>query len=178
MIGSRKQCIHKSPRGREEFRNCIIFRCDIFSKPSREDRDQMKPVKMFHVLGETVEVLVTSESTNYSFCMIVQTSPPGGGPPPHVHKFEDEIFTVVEGEFEIFDGERWNKLAPGEQVHTLRNRVHTFRNCGKTPGKIHCVAIDGRLDEYLDAISQLQMPGDMPRLLDISKEYGITFVAP
>ncbi|MBS1821394.1 MAG: cupin domain-containing protein [Acidobacteria bacterium] len=138
----------------------------------------MKPVKTFNVLGETVEILVTGESTNHSFCMLVQTSPPGGGPPPHSHKFEDEIFTVVEGEFELFDGKQWNKVPPGEQVHALRNQVHTFRNCGKTPGKIHCVAIDGRLDEYLEAISPLRLPEDMARLLEISSEYGITFAAP
>jgi len=138
----------------------------------------MKPIKTFKVFGETVEILVTSESTNNSFCMLVQTSPPSGGPPPHIHKFEDEIFTVVEGDFEIFDGKQWTKVPPGEQVHTLRNQVHTFRNCGKTPGKMHCVAIDGRLDEYLEAISPLEIPRDMPRLLEISNKYGITFFPP
>jgi quercetin dioxygenase-like cupin family protein len=135
----------------------------------------MKPVKTFKVFGETVEILVTSESTNGSFCMLVQTSPPGGGPPPHSHTFEDEIFTVIEGDFEIFDGRRWTRVPPGEQVHTLRKRVHTFRNRGKTDGKMHCVAIDGRLDEYLETISPLELPRDMPRLLEISKKYGITF---
>jgi quercetin dioxygenase-like cupin family protein len=138
----------------------------------------MKPIKTFKVFGETVEILVTSASTNNSFCMLVQTSPPGGGPPPHSHSLEDEIFTVVEGDFEIFDGKQWTRLAPGEHAHALRNQPHTFRNCGKTPGKMHCVAIDGHLDEYLEAISPLEIPKDMPRLLEISKEYGIAFLTP
>jgi quercetin dioxygenase-like cupin family protein len=138
----------------------------------------MKPVKTFKVFGETVEILVTSESTNNSFCMLVQTSPPGGGPPPHFHRFEDEIFTVVEGEYEIFDDKRWTRLPPGEHAHTLRNQPHTFRNCGKTEGKMLCVAIDGRLDEYLEAISPLEIPKDMPQILEISEKYGIAFLTP
>jgi quercetin dioxygenase-like cupin family protein len=138
----------------------------------------MKPIKTFKVFGETVEILVTSEATNNSFCMLVHTAPPGGGPPPHLHRFEDEIFTVVEGEFELFDGAQWNKLAPGEHAHTVRNRPHAFRNCGKTEGKMHIVAVDGRLDKYLEAISPLDIPKDMPQLLEISEEYGISFLTP
>lgn len=138
----------------------------------------MKPVKTFKVFDETVEILVTSESTNGSFCMLVQTSPPGGGPPPHFHKYEDEIFTSLEGEYELFDGTQWAKLPPGEHVHTLRNQPHTFRNCGKTVGKIMCVAVNGRLDEYLEEISPLSVVDDMERLMEISERYGITFLPP
>jgi quercetin dioxygenase-like cupin family protein len=135
----------------------------------------MKPVKTFKVFGETIEIMVTSESTNGSFCMLVQTSPPGGGPPPHRHKYEDEIFSVMDGEFELFDGRQWSRLTPGEHVHTLRNEPHTFRNCGTIEGKIMCVAVDGRLDEYLEAISEMEMPKDMARLKEISERYGITY---
>jgi uncharacterized cupin superfamily protein len=136
----------------------------------------MKPVKTFPVFGETVEILVTSESTNHSFCMLVQTSPPGGGPPPHTHTFEDEIFSVMEGEYELFDGTQWTKMTPGEHVHTLRQKPHTFRNCGSTEGKMLCVAVNGRLDEYLEEISPLQIPKDMARVMEISERYGISFL--
>ncbi|HEY8998121.1 MAG TPA: cupin domain-containing protein [Edaphobacter sp.] len=138
----------------------------------------MTPQKTFRVFGEKVEILTTSESTKGSFCMLVQTSPPGGGPPPHVHAFEDEIFSVLEGEFELFDGREWSKVAPGQHVYTLRGQPHTFRNAGTTDGRILCIAVDGRLDEYLEAISPLEIPRDIERLMSISKEYGITFLAP
>jgi uncharacterized cupin superfamily protein len=138
----------------------------------------MRPLKTFHVFGEQVEILVTTASTNGSFCMLVQTSPPGGGPPPHLHQFEDEIFTVLEGEFELFDGERYTRLEPGVHAHTLRNQPHTFRNCGKVEGKMVCVAVGGRLDEYLESISPLEIPRDMERVLQISAEYGIHFLPP
>lgn len=139
----------------------------------------MKIVKQFKVFGEPVKVLVTSEETGGSFAAIHQTSPPGGGPPPHIHYLEDEVFTVIEGEFEIFDGVAWHKLAKGETASALRGRVHTFRNCGSTPGTIQAIIIPGTgMDNYLEKISVLTMPGDAPQLKEISDRYGIKFIAP
>jgi hypothetical protein len=34
------------------------------------------------VFGEAIEIIASSTSTNYTFVIGVQTSPPGGGPPP------------------------------------------------------------------------------------------------
>ena len=57
---------------------------------------------VIQVFGEPIEILASSTATNHAFVIGLQTSPPGGGPPPHRHLGEDEIFTVVDGEFEIF----------------------------------------------------------------------------
>ncbi|QNI36119.1 cupin domain-containing protein [Edaphobacter albus] len=138
----------------------------------------MNPRKAFKVFGENIEVLVTSEETQGTFSMIVQTSPPGGGPPPHMHRDEDEIFRVLQGEFELFDGTQWTKLQAGEYAYTLRGSVHTFRNCGTTEGKIQAIVIPGKLDRYLEAISPFNMPQDVERVLEISQDFGITFVTP
>ena len=136
----------------------------------------MTPKKTFKVLGETVEILVTSEETRGSFCILVQTSPPGGGPPPHLHEFEDEIFTPLDGDFELFDGKQWTRVPCGQSAHTLRGERHTFRNAGTADGRIQCIAIGGRLDEYLEAISPFAIPNDLPKLMEISAKYGITFL--
>lgn len=136
----------------------------------------MQPVKQFHVFGELVELLVPSSKTNGSFSQLIQTSPPGGGPPPHVHQFEDEIFRVLEGEFEFFDGTAWTRLAPGETAYKLRGQVHTFRNCGATPGRIHITVVPGRFDQYLEAVAPLEIPRDIDELMQISEIYGIRFV--
>jgi quercetin dioxygenase-like cupin family protein len=139
----------------------------------------MKIVKQFKVFGEPVKVLVTSEETGRSFAAIHQTSPPGGGPPPHIHYNEDEIFTVIEGEYEIFDGAVWHKLVKGETAYALRGQVHTFRNCGSTVGTIQAVIVPGTgMDCYLEEISALHMPDDVAQLKQISDRYGIEFITP
>ncbi len=132
--------------------------------------------KMFRVFGESVEVLVASENTRGSFSMIVQTSPPGGGPPPHRHKNEDEIFRVLEGEYELFDGKEWRKVPHDRHVYMLRGSTHTFRNCGTILGRMECIVVPGGLELYLEALSAFSMPQDAERVTEVSLEYGISFV--
>jgi quercetin dioxygenase-like cupin family protein len=106
--------------------------------------------------------------------MLVQPSPPGGGPPPHSHKNEDETFFVLEGDFEILAGGQWTKLAPGQAAQGNRGAVHTFRNAGTAEGKVLIVACPGGLENYLEEISVLSVPQDVGQILAISERYGVT----
>ena len=135
----------------------------------------MRPVKSFKVFGESIDILTTAEMTDGLSCMLVQTSPPGGGPPPHSHNNEDETFFVLEGDFEIFSGGQWKKLPPGQAAQGTRGAIHTFRNAGAADGKILIVACPGGFEKYLEEISVLSIPQDMPQLLAISDRYGVTF---
>ena len=95
----------------------------------------MSPVKTFKVFGEPVEVLVSGEMTGGLSTTLTQTSPPGGGPPPHLHLNEDETFFVLEGKYEFLRDGEWHAIAHGETVLAKRGSVHTFRNAGTTTGK-------------------------------------------
>jgi quercetin dioxygenase-like cupin family protein len=132
-------------------------------------------VKSFKVFGEPIDILTTGEMTNGRSCMLIQTSPPGGGPPPHSHQNEDETFYVLEGDFEIFSSGQWSKLALGEAVQGNRDAVHTFRNAGTTTGRMLIFASPAGLEKYLEEISVLSIPQDMPQILAISERYGIKF---
>jgi len=120
-------------------------------------------------------VLVSGEMTGGLSAMMVQISPPGGGPPPHVHLNEDETFYVLEGEFEFLKNGEWVKCAVGESCFAARGSMHTFRNSGKTDGKILVFATPAGLDRYLEEISVLTMPQDVAKLIEISDRYGISF---
>jgi hypothetical protein len=127
----------------------------------------LSPVKIFKVFGEPVEVLVSGEMTGGLSTTLTQTSPPGGGPPPHLH--------LLEGEYEFLRDGEWHAIAPGETVLAKRGSVHTFRNAGTTTGKILVFVTPAGMDKYLEEISPLTIPQDMAELLAISERYGISF---
>jgi hypothetical protein len=52
------------------------------------------------VVGDTYTVLLSGEQTAGRFAMLDMLIPPGGGPPPHRHDFE-ECFRVLEGSLEV-----------------------------------------------------------------------------
>jgi quercetin dioxygenase-like cupin family protein len=135
----------------------------------------MTAIKRFPVLGDQVDMLVTREMTGGQSATLVETSPPGGGPPPHKHQNEDETFFVIEGDYEfLVDGE-WIKASAGDSFYRSRGTVHTFRNCGTTTGRILIFVHPGGFQSYLEEISPLSVPADLPKLIEISSRYGISF---
>jgi quercetin dioxygenase-like cupin family protein len=58
------------------------------------------------VRGSKIIARVRSGDTDGEYSVVEETVPPGGGTPFHVHCLEDEIFYVLEGEFEVQSGER------------------------------------------------------------------------
>lgn len=135
----------------------------------------MSAVRNFAVFGEPVEVLVSGEMTQGLSATMLQVSPPGGGPPPHMHQNEDETFFVVEGEYEFLTANGWVKRSTGDSFYAARGSIHTFRNVGSAEGKLLVVATPAGLDTYLEEISVLAIPKDLAKLIAISARYGISF---
>jgi quercetin dioxygenase-like cupin family protein len=138
----------------------------------------MIPVKTLPILGSQVEVLISSEMTEGRSVTLMEVSPPGGGPPPHMHLNEDETFHIVEGEYEFLVDGAWVRGVAGESFHTNRGSVHTFRNCGESTGKLLMFVVPGAFQGFLEEISPLTIPNDIPTLIDIAARYGITFPPP
>jgi len=70
---------------------------------ARPDNDQSLP--HLGLVGDTYTILVTGKETAGKYTLIDMHVPPGGGPPPHRHDFE-EMFTVLDGEVLVtFRGE-------------------------------------------------------------------------
>jgi quercetin dioxygenase-like cupin family protein len=135
----------------------------------------LNSVKTFKVFGEPVEILVPGEMTGGRSATLTQVSPPGGGPPPHVHTNEDETFFVLEGEYEFLENGQWLKGQPDRAIQAMRGSVHTFRNVGTTTGKMLIFVAPSGMERYLEEISPLSMPEDLSQLLAISERYGISF---
>jgi uncharacterized cupin superfamily protein len=78
------------------------------------------------------------ESTDGRFCVIDMHIPPGGGPPPHRHDFE-ETFILLEGEIEAtFRGKKLT-VRVGDTVNIPANASHQFHNASTRPVRLLCI---------------------------------------
>lgn len=103
-----------------------------FAKP--ESASQLQHIG---VVGDTYTILLTGEDTAGRLCLIDMHVPPGGGPPPHRHDFE-ETFAVLEGELEVtFRGAK-SVVRAGETIHVPANAPHQFHNVSDQPVRILC----------------------------------------
>ncbi len=90
------------------------------------------------IVGNTYTILLTGEDTRGRYSLIDMHVPPGGGPPPHRHDFE-EMFTVLDGEIEVsFRGEI-TKARAGETVNVPANAPHAFKNVADRPARLLCM---------------------------------------
>src|SRR5438034_7913843 len=60
---------------------------------ARPNEDQSLP--HIALMGDTYTILLSGDDTNGRYCLIDMLIPPGGGPGPHRHDFE-ESFTILE----------------------------------------------------------------------------------
>lgn len=99
------------------------------------------------VVGDTYTILLTGDDTNGRYCLIDMHIPPGGGPPPHRHDFE-ESFTILEGEIETtFRGEKAVARA-GETVNIPANAPHQFHNASDRPVRLLCICSPAGQEEF------------------------------
>jgi quercetin dioxygenase-like cupin family protein len=118
---------------------------------ARPEQDQHLP----HVglVGDTYTILVKGTDTDGKYTLIDMHVPPGGGPPPHRHDFE-EMFTVLEGEVKVtFRGQTLVARA-GETINVPANAAHAFTNATDTPSRLLCLCAPAGQEEFFTLVGQ------------------------
>ncbi|MGA2920980.1 MAG: cupin domain-containing protein [Candidatus Sulfotelmatobacter sp.] len=99
------------------------------------------------LVGDTYTPLLTGKDTTGRFCLIDMHVPPGGGPPPHRHDFE-ESFIVIEGEIEAtFRGVK-SIVGAGQTLHIPANAPHQFHNKSDRPARLLCICSPAGQEEF------------------------------
>jgi quercetin dioxygenase-like cupin family protein len=109
--------------------------------------------KAVHIglVGDTYTTLLTGKDTAGRFCLIDMHIPPGGGPPPHRHDFE-ETFVVLEGEIEAaFRGAK-SVVRAGQTVHIPANAPHQFHNTTGHPARLLCICSPAGAEEFFATV--------------------------
>jgi mannose-6-phosphate isomerase-like protein (cupin superfamily) len=136
--------------------------------------------RTYHAFGETVTVHLGAAETGGRYTMFTAITPPGGGPPPHVHAREDEWFLVVEGCAEFLKEGAWYEVQAGGALFTPKGVVHTFRNKGTTPLRMLVQTSPAGFEEFFSRCAAefaKPAPPDMARIVQIAGEHGISFVS-
>jgi quercetin dioxygenase-like cupin family protein len=109
--------------------------------------------KLKHVAlaGGIYTMLLTGEDTAKKFCLIDMQIPPGGGPVPHRHNFE-ETFTVLEGECVVTFRGRKVTVRAGETANVPANAPHFIHNESDTTAHVLCTCAPAGQDAFFLAV--------------------------
>jgi quercetin dioxygenase-like cupin family protein len=100
------------------------------------DKDQ--GLQHIGLVGDTYTITVSGDDTAGRFCVIDMHIPPGGGPPPHRHDFE-ETFILLEGEIEATFRGKKSVVRAGDTVNIPANAPHQFHNASSKPTRLLCI---------------------------------------
>jgi quercetin dioxygenase-like cupin family protein len=125
---------------------------------SEDDPDRQLAVKserdnLLHLglVGDTYTIVLSGDETAGRFCLIDMHVPPGGGPPPHRHDFE-ETFIILEGELETtFRGER-RVVRAGETINIPANAPHQFRNSSSSAARMLCICSPAGQEKFFKEV--------------------------
>jgi quercetin dioxygenase-like cupin family protein len=130
-----------------------------------------KSLKHVFVAGDVYTILVSGKETNGAYCMIDMLIPPGGGPPPHRHDFE-EMFSVLDGELAFtFRGEKL-EVKSGATINIPSNAPHFFKNTSKKTVHLLCMCTPAGQDEFFLEVGDILASRDAapPQLTEVQKK--------
>ena len=143
----------------------------------------------FWFLNTLVRIRVSATAGKDSMCVIEHWAPPGDSPPLHIHRNEDEIFYILEGEcrFRVEDSEL--RAGPGDTLIAPKGVRHTYRVESKgghfltvTRGSDfeRFVHVLGRPAERIELPPQSGPPSAeaIAQLTSVAASYGIDLCGP
>jgi mannose-6-phosphate isomerase-like protein (cupin superfamily) len=118
-------------------------------KLARPETDEGLP--HIGVVGDTYTIVLSGDNTDGRYCLIDMHVPPGGGPPPHRHDFE-ETFIILNGEIQAtFRGEK-RVVKAGETINIPANAPHQFRNSSSKPARMLCICSPPGQEEFFKEV--------------------------
>jgi quercetin dioxygenase-like cupin family protein len=139
--------------------------------------------KTFDVVGDRYRFLAEVEHTGGTYAIWHATIAPGGGPPPHIHRREEEGFFVLSGEvtFEVDGRELIGTNGAFAQLPS--GSRHRFFNPSELPAEMIIMIAPGGLEKLFQQVGveihNLDLPisapaaDEIPRLLQLASSFGI-----
>ena len=136
--------------------------------------------------GDRYTFLVTGEESGGSMFAVDCIVGAGGGPPPHRHLAEDELFYVVEGTLSFTADETTRTVSAGESVFVLRGIAHAYRNVGDADARMIAVytpaGMEGWFREVCTPVNDAAAtpppvtPELIERMLEAGPRYNVEWV--
>lgn len=93
--------------------------------------------RMIRLGAELLTFKMRSAETGGAYSLVEDlVVEPQGGPPPHFHYEEHEVFYILEGKFAFHVGSQTREIGPGEIAFVPKGVVHNFQKLGAEPGRM------------------------------------------
>jgi quercetin dioxygenase-like cupin family protein len=138
-----------------------------------------KHLKMKGVTFNVLDLKISSEDTEGALAVFEQTGfTPMGGPPLHIHPYQDEFFYVLEGEYRFRSGDDINHLGPGDLIFLPRNIPHAFIQLTENARVIVSYLPAGKMEGFFETTDSWTSPPDEETVRKTFADHDMIVVGP
>ncbi len=137
-----------------------------------------------------VTVRVSASEGHDGLSVLEHRVPHGFSPPLHLHRTEDEVFQVLEGEFRVRVQDHDHRLGAGDILLAPKGAPHTYRVESAPEGRCLTITARGDFERFVRAVSRPAVRPELPEpagapsadaiqaLRATAAKYGIELVGP
>lgn len=162
----------------------------LLAKPAQNNQAETK--KPFIVdagksrFGEDIKFLgvhpndlkISSKDTNGQLSVFEYTGLGKVGPSFHIHFKQDEIFTVIEGEYRFLVGTETHILKAGQTIFLPRNIPHTWIQLTDKGKMIYFLQPAGKMEEFFSYMNKLKERPSQAEMDRIHAAHDMKVVGP
>jgi quercetin dioxygenase-like cupin family protein len=134
------------------------------------------------VVGDTYTFKAKATDTDGQLAFFEASVPPGAGPPPHIHRAEDEFYYLLDGELEVLDNGQRFTASTGAFLFVPRGALHCFRNRTDRATRLLVGVTPAGFEEFFFAVGLSATPGgtapplgpeEMARTMELAPRFGL-----
>ena len=146
--------------------------------------------KYFWFLNSLTTIRVSAHAGWNQLSVVEQRAPKGYSPPLHLHRAQDEIFHVLEGEFRIMLDDQEKRLKAGDILLIPKGTPHSFIIESPEDGRWLAITVGADYENFVRALARPAERLDIPlsdedtspenvlTLTMTADQFGITIVGP
>lgn len=136
----------------------------------------------YKMKGVTLNILdnkISSKDTHGDLAVFEQNGlTPKGGPPLHIHPFQDEFFYIIEGEYLFQVGDEKYQMKPGDTIFLPRNVQHAFVQLTEKGKVIISYMPAGKMEDFFQTTDSWTSPPTLKEIEKVFEDHEMKVVGP
>jgi len=134
-------------------------------------------IRMMGVTANVLDVKIPSADTDGQLPVMEHIGHTvNGGPPLHIHIYQDELFYVLEGDYHFQVGDEQFESTTGDTIFLPRGVPHAFAQRTEQARMIVTYQPSGKMEEFFQRTAELTSPPTPEEMAALFEAHGMTVV--
>lgn len=133
--------------------------------------------KMKGITLNTLDIKISGKDTDNDVAVFEQIGlTPNGGPPLHIHPYQDEWFYVIEGEYLFQVGDEKYQMKAGDTIFLPRKVQHAFVQLTEKGKMIVSYLPAGKMEHFFEVANKWTIPPTKEEIAQVFADHDMLVV--